>query len=76
MRDCKEIKILLVISPSSHRVEGLPTLSRGLPETETELHELSDEFVFAVLVSSRLGFSSLTLCWVSVLLSFHSVRFC
>ena len=48
MRDCKGIKILLGICPSSHRSEDLlpPTVTRGLLESETEPHELSAEFVF------------------------------
>ena len=47
----------------------------GLLESETELCELSAESVFAVLVSSTLGFSSLPLCWVSFTFSFHRVSF-
>ena len=53
----------------------LDCLTRGLLESETELHELSAEFVFVVPVSSTLGFSLLPLCWVSTTLSFHSMSF-
>ena len=38
---------------------GHPTLTGGLLESETELRELSAEFVFAVPVSTMLGFLSL-----------------
>jgi len=54
---------------------GLLTFTRGLLKSETELHELSPEFVFAALVSSILGFSSLLLLWVSFVFSFHRVSF-
>lgn len=40
-------------------------LTGGLLQSETEPYELSAEFVFAVLVSSTLGFLSLPLHWVS-----------
>ena len=40
---------------------GLPTPTRGLLESATELHELPAEFVFVVAVSSMLGFLSLPL---------------
>ena len=39
----------------------LDCLTRGLLESETELHELSAEFVFAVLVSSTQASWSLLL---------------
>ena len=50
---------------------GPPTLTRGLLESETEPCELSAAFVFAVLVSNRLGFLSLPLCWVFFMFIFH-----
>ena len=53
MRDCKGIKILLGICPSSHRSEDLlPSTfyllpsTGGLLESETEPRELSAGFVF------------------------------
>ena len=56
--------------------QGPLTLTGGLLESETELCELSAEFVFAVPVFSILGFSSLPLGWVSLAFSFHHVTFC
>ena len=53
------------------QARGPPTLTGGLLEAETELHELSTEFVFAVLVSSTLGFLAFRLCWVFFAFSFH-----
>ena len=50
-------------------------LTRGLLESETELHELSAELVFAVLVSSTQASWSLPLWCVSITFSFHSVSF-
>ena len=44
---------------------GPPTLTSSLLEPETELCELSAEFVSAALVSSMLGFLSLPLHWGS-----------
>ena len=52
-----------------------PTLARGLLESETEPYEISLEFVFAVPVSSALGFLSLPLSWVFFALSFHHGSF-
>ena len=45
---------MLVICPSSHR-------GKDFLESKTELCELPSEFVFAVLISSTLGFLSLPL---------------
>ena len=50
-------------------------LSRGLLESEPEPCELSAELVFAVPVSSMLGFLSLPLCWIFFMLSFHCKSF-
>ena len=36
---------------------------------------MASEFIFAVLVFSMLGFSSLLLLWVSFVFSFHRVSF-
>ena len=55
--------------------QGPPTLTRGLLESETELHELFAKFVFVVPVSSAQGFLSLLLCWVSFAFSFHHMSF-
>ena len=55
---------------------GPPTLTGGLLESETERCELCAEFVFANLISSAVGFSSLPLHWASISFSFHHVRFC
>ena len=55
--------------------QGPPTLTRGLLESETELHELFAKFVFVVPVSSTQGFLSLLLCWVSFAFSFHHMSF-
>ena len=54
---------------------GPPTLTGGLLESETELHELSTKFVFVVLVSSTQGFVSLLLFQVFFAFSFHHVSF-
>ena len=45
---------------------GPPTLTGDILESETDLCELSTEFVFAVPVSSTLGFLSLPL-WLGFL---------
>ena len=50
---------------------GPPALTGDLSESETEVLELSAEFVFAVLASSMMDFLSLPLHWVSFTLSFH-----
>ena len=54
---------------------GHPTLTGGLLESEIEPYELSAEFVFAVPVSSMLGFLSLPLRWVFFVFSFLRVSF-
>ena len=45
-------------------------------DSETEPHEHSAKFAFAVLVSSMLGFLSFTLRWVFFKFSFHHGSFC
>ena len=49
--------------------------NQSLLESETESCELSVKFVFAVLVSSTLGFLSLPLCWVFFTFSIHCGSF-
>ena len=89
MRDCKGIKIFLAICPSSCRGKDFLPQSEvswnlrlshmsfllGLLESETDPHELSAEIVFAVPLSSTLGFLSHHLCWVFFTFSFHRRRF-
>ena len=41
--------------------QGLPTLTGGLLEPETEPYKFSAKFVFVLLASSTLGFLSLPL---------------
>ena len=72
-RDCKGFKILLAICPSSHRSEDC------LPQQEVFWNlrlSFVSKFVFAVLVSSRLGFLPLPLHWVFFPFSFHRGSFC
>ena len=70
-RNCKGIKILLAICPSSHRSKDF------LPQQDVfwnlRLRSVS-EFVFAVLVSRRLGLS-VPLHWVLFMFSFHCGSF-
>ena len=54
---------------------GPPSLTGGLLESETKLHELSAELIFAVPVSSMLGFLSPPLCWVFFAFCFHRRSF-
>ena len=75
MRDCKGVKILLAMSFQPWE-RGPPILTGGLLESEIEPYELSAEFVFAVPVSSMLGFLSLPLHCVFFPLSLHCVSFC
>ena len=72
-RECKGIKILLAIRPSSHRDKDL--LTRGVLESETEPREPSAKLVFSVWVSSMLGFWSVPLCWISFVFSFNHIIF-
>ena len=55
--------------------QGPPTLTRGLLESEPELHELDVKFIIAVLVPGMLGFLSLSLHWVFFAISFHCGSF-
>ena len=64
MRDCKGIKIFFSHMSFQPYEQGPLALTGELRESETELLELSAEFLFALLVSRMLGFLLLPLLWV------------
>ena len=76
MRDCKEIKILLAVCPSSHRREDFLLQLEVFWNLRLSCMSFLLSLSFAVLVSSLLGFLSLPLCWVFFLFNSHHRSFC
>ena len=76
MTDCKYIKILLAICPSSHRSEDLLPIPEVLWNPRLSHVSFLLILLCAVPVYSILGFLSLPLRWAFFMFSFHRGRFC